>query len=64
MTLVMVQIQQRTMVLRKSITADTSCCASCVEPSRPQQWGPNLPFFGHAGRAELGMAGAAAHKYG
>ena len=25
--------------------ADTSCCANCVEPSCPQQWGPDLQFF-------------------
>ena len=32
-----------------AVTADTSCCATCVEPSRPQQWGPDLPlFFCHA----------------
>ena len=31
-----------------SVTADSSCCANCVEPPRPQQWGPDLPFFGHA----------------
>ena len=31
-----------------AVTADKNCCANCVEPSRPQQWGPDLPFFGHA----------------
>ena len=25
--------------------------ANCVEPSRPQQWGPDLPFLGKAGHA-------------
>ena len=29
-----------------AVTADSSCCANCVEPSRPQQWGPDLPFWG------------------
>ena len=29
-------------------TANSSCCANCVEPPRPHQWGPDLPFFGHA----------------
>ena len=24
-----------------SVTADTNCCANCVELSRPQQWGPD-----------------------
>ena len=28
-----------------AVTADRSCCANCVQPSRPQQWGPDLPFF-------------------
>ena len=47
-----------------AVTADKNCCANCVEPSRPQQWGPDLPFFGHAGHATRWMAGAAAHKSG
>ena len=28
-----------------AVTANSSCCANCVEPPRPQQWGPDLPFF-------------------
>ena len=35
-----------------AVTADKNCCANCVEPSRPQQWGPDLPFFGHVGHAD------------
>ena len=35
-----------------AVTADSSGCANCVEPPRPQQWGPDLPFFGHVGHAE------------
>ena len=35
-----------------AVTADKNCCANCVEPSRPQQWGPDLPFIGHAGHAD------------
>ena len=35
-----------------AVTEDTSCCANCVEPSCHQSWGPDLPFFGHAGHAE------------
>ena len=35
-----------------SVTADSSYCANCVEPPRPQQWGPDLPCFGHAGHAD------------
>ena len=34
------------------VTVVSSCCANCVEPPRPQQWGPDLPFFGHAGHAD------------
>ena len=29
-----------------AVTADSSCCANCVEPPHPQQWGPDLPFLG------------------
>ena len=28
-----------------AVTADPSCCANCVKPLRPQQCGPDLPFF-------------------
>ena len=35
-----------------AVTADSSCCANCIEPPHPQQWGPDLPFFGHAARAD------------
>ena len=35
-----------------AVTADSSCCANCVEPPRPQQWGLDLPSFGHAGHAD------------
>ena len=35
-----------------AVTVVSSCCANCVEPPRPQQWGPDLPFFGHAGHAD------------
>ena len=28
-----------------AVTSDSSCCANCVEPSRPQQWEPDLSFF-------------------
>ena len=27
------------------VTLVTNCCAKWVEPSRPQKWGPDLPFF-------------------
>ena len=30
-----------------AVTANSSCCANCVEPPRPQQWGPDLPPYGH-----------------
>ena len=29
-----------------AVTAVTNCCANCVVPSLPQQWGTDLPFFG------------------
>ena len=35
-----------------AVTVVSSCCANCVEPPRPQQWGSDLPFFGHAGHAD------------
>ena len=35
-----------------AVTANSSCCANCVKPPHPQQWGPDLPFFGHAGHAD------------
>ena len=28
-----------------AVTADSNCCANCVEPPRPHQWGPDLPVF-------------------
>ena len=34
------------------VIAVTNCCANCVETSRPQQWGPDLPFFGQTGHAD------------
>ena len=36
----------------ETVTAVTDCCANCVETSRPQQWGPDLSFFGQAGEAD------------
>ena len=35
-----------------AVTADSSCCANCVEPPRPQQWGPDLQFT--ASNCQLG----------
>ena len=29
-----------------AVTAVINCCANCVELSRPQQWRPDLQFFG------------------
>ena len=28
-----------------------NCCALCVDPSCPLQWGPDLPFVGEASHA-------------
>ena len=47
-----------------AVTADKNCCANCVEPSRPQQWGPDLLFLGMPAMRTRWMAGAAAHKSG
>ena len=47
-----------------AVTADSSCCANCVEPSRPQQWGPDLPFLDMPAMWTRWIAGAAAHKSG
>ena len=47
-----------------AVTVISSCCANCVEPPRPQQWGPDLPFFGMPAMRTRWMAGAAAHKSG
>ena len=47
-----------------AVTVVSSCCANCVEPPRPQQWGPDLPFLGMPAMRTRWMAGAAAHKSG
>ena len=48
-----------------AVTADSSCCANCVEPPRPQQWGPDLPFLGGMPAMRIHwIAGAAANKSG
>ena len=47
-----------------AVTRDSSCCANCVEPPRPQQWGPDLSFLGMPTMWTRWMAGAAAHKSG
>ena len=46
------------------VTADSSCYENCVELSRPQEWGPDLPFLGMPAMRTQWMAGAAAHKSG
>ena len=44
-----------------AVTAVINCSANCAEPSRPQQWGPDIPFFG---KPDMRMVGAAPHKSG
>ena len=44
-----------------AVTANSNCCANCVEPPRPQQWGPDLLFLG---MRTCWIAGAVAHKSG
>ena len=38
-----------------AVTADTNCCANCLETSRPQQWTPDSLFF--CGSRLCGLAG-------
>ena len=45
-------------------TVVTDCRANFVEISRPQQWRPDLPFFGKSVMRTRWMAGAAPHKSG
>ena len=45
-----------------TVTAVTNCCANCVEPSRHQQWGNDLPFLGKPVMRTRWMAGTAPHK--
>ena len=47
-----------------AVTANSSCCANCVEPPRPQQSGSDLPFLGMPAMRNRWMAGAVAHKSG
>ena len=42
--------------------AVTICCATCVEPSRSQQWGTDLPFLSKPTMRSRWMAGAVPHK--
>ena len=46
------------------VTAVTNCYTNCVEPSRPQQLGLDLPFFGKPAMRTYWMAGAVPHKSG
>ena len=41
------------MLCGECVTADTSCSATCLEPSRPSNGVPDLPFFRHAAHADL-----------
>ena len=47
-----------------AVTADSSCCANCVEPPRPQHVGPIYHFLGMPAMRTRWMVGAAAHKIG
>ena len=48
-----------------AVTADSSSCANCFEPSRPQQIGGQIyRFWGMPAMRTRWMAGAAAHKRG
>ena len=39
-------------------------CANCVDPSRPQQWGPDYSFLGKPAMWTRWMDGNAPHKIG
>ena len=46
-----------------NVTEVENSCANCVKTSRPQQWGPDIPFLGKpAMRRTRWMASAAPHK--
>ena len=47
-----------------AVTADTNCCANCVETSRPQECGPIYRVLGKPAMRTRWMAGAAPHKSG
>ena len=47
-----------------TVTADSSCCANCVEPPRLLQWVLIYRFLGMPAMHTRWMAGAAAHKSG
>ena len=47
-----------------AVTANTSCCANCVEPSRFQLRGPDSPFLGMPTMRTRWMDDASAHKSG
>ena len=46
----------------RAVTANTNCCANCVETSRPQQWVPDLQFWGNPAIQTRCMVGATPHK--
>ena len=49
-----VEITRRThYIYPTSGGAVTYCLANCVKTSRPQQWRPDIPFFGQASHAVL-----------
>ena len=62
--LVGVELQTTQPTSGGAVTADSSSCANCVEPPRPQLWGPDLPFLGMPAMRTRWMAGVAAHKSG
>ena len=48
-----------------AVTTVTNCCENWVEPSRPQQWVPDLPFFVKFGHVtiESGFVISVINKY-
>ena len=42
----------------------SNCYANCVDTSRLQQWGPEIPFFGNPAIRTRWMAGTVPYKSG
>ena len=43
---------------------DSNSSVNCVKTSRPQQWGPDLPFLAKPAMRTRWVTGAAPHKSG
>ena len=59
-----VRLQTTRPISGAAVTTVANCCANCVEPSRPQQWGTDIPFLGKPAMRTRWMASAAPQKSG